>query len=131
MWLFYFFIWHVPPLRFSLSHVKYMYAESERAKHNLVITSHTNLIKSTFFSKMTFNHFLVMVVWCLLTIESQATNQRFNMLFVIVDDLPTSVEPYLHPSHPLKQGSIDFTPNIRALAKESVAFHRAYVQYAA
>jgi len=54
-----------------------------------------------------------------------------NILFVVVDDLPVHVEPYLSESHPLRLAKVPFTPYTAELAKESVVFHRAYAQNAA
>ena len=54
-----------------------------------------------------------------------------NILFIVVDDLTMSTEPYLDPSHPIKQAGINYTPHIKQLAHESTIFHRVYVQNAA
>lgn len=59
-------------------------------------------------------------------LEAEAT--RHNIVFILVDDLPAHVEPYLDDSHPLKRANVNFTPNIKRLAEESVTFRRAYVQ---
>jgi iduronate 2-sulfatase len=77
---------------------------------------------------------LLLFIWSaevLVSSTSSSSGRKHNILFVVVDDLPMTVEPYLDPSHPLKQKHVSFTPNIQALAEESIVFHRAYVQNAA
>jgi hypothetical protein len=63
------------------------------------------------------------------SVSSAAT--RHNILFIVVDDLPVHITPLMDPTHAVKQSGIDYTPNLQKLAKESVLFHRAYVQNAA
>lgn len=53
--------------------------------------------------------------------QADTASQRFNVLFLIADDLRTDVGVY---GHPLAQ-----TPNLDSLAEEAVWFEHAYCQY--
>lgn len=57
-----------------------------------------------------------------ISITAQQTARKPNVLFIIVDDLNTSIGTYGHPT--VK------SPNIERLAKRGVKFESAYCQYA-
>src|SRR4051812_15539475 len=52
---------------------------------------------------------------------AETNTQKFNVLFIVADDLNNSLGCYGHP--------LVKSPNIDRLAKKSVRFERAYCQY--
>ena len=75
--------------------------------------------------------FAATLITALVFLTRPAASARHNILFVVVDDLPVHIAPYLDPNHALNKAHVNFTPTLSKLASESVIFHRAYAQNAA
>ncbi len=61
-------------------------------------------------------------ILCLFCFSSFAADQKYNVLFIAVDDLRPDLGCYGHP--------LAKSPNIDGLAKQSLQFNRAYCQFA-